>query len=539
MADLLKITVGDLLDERASQFPGNEVLIDIPQRKRFTYQEFTGQVNQLARGFTRLGLQKGDHVALWASNSFQWIITQFAIAKIGAVLISVDMNYKLEQLDYLLRQSDSKCLVTVEGIKGSENLEMVRQLSPGEAHRSHLPELKHIVLISDRPQEGMFRWTEILDMGEGVSDHVLKERQHACHDEDIVTILYTSGTTGAPKGVMSTHYGVINTTTASSENQKLTEEDRLCLSVPLSHMFGCICVVLAAVIRGAGVVIPSQTFDPLKILEAIERERCTALYGSPSSFIAIMEHPEFRRFDLKTLRTGIMGGAQCPMEVMKRVVGDMGAREIVVGYGQTEASSWVTQTRPEDRLELRVSTVGRPLPNVEVKVIDSNSGQEVTRGVSGEICARGFTMKGYYKMPAATVHAIDPQGWLHTGDVGTMDQEGYLRTSGRLKEMINKGGEVIYPTEIEEVLFNCPKVSNAQVFGVPSKAVGEEIAAWIKLEEGAIASAEEILQHCRKKLPETHLPRYIKFVEEYPMTPLGKIQKFKMREMAIREYGLE
>jgi fatty-acyl-CoA synthase len=539
MADLLKITVGDLLDERASQFPGNEVLIDIPQRKRFTYQEFTGQVNQLARGFTRLGLQKGDHVALWASNSFQWIITQFAIAKIGAVLISVDMNYKLEQLDYLLRQSDSKCLVTVEGIKGSENLEMVRQLSPGEAHRSHLPELKHIVLISDRPQEGMFRWTEILDMGEGVSDHVLKERQHACHDEDIVTILYTSGTTGAPKGVMSTHDGVINTTAASSENQKLTEEDRLCLSVPLSHMFGCICVVLAAVIRGAGVVIPSQTFDPLKILEAIERERCTALYGSPSSFIAIMEHPEFRRFDLKTLRTGIMGGAQCPMEVMKRVVGDMGAREIVVGYGQTEASSWVTQTRPEDRLELRVSTVGRPLPNVEVKVIDSNSGQEVTRGVSGEICARGFTMKGYYKMPAATVHAIDPQGWLHTGDVGTMDQEGYLRTSGRLKEMINKGGEVIYPTEIEEVLFNCPKVSNAQVFGVPSKAVGEEIAAWIKLEEGAIASAEEILQHCRKKLPETHLPRYIKFVEEYPMTPLGKIQKFKMREMAIREYGLE
>jgi fatty-acyl-CoA synthase len=539
MADLLKITVGDLLDERASQFPGNEVLIDIPQRKRFTYQEFTGQVNQLARGFTRLGLQKGDHVALWASNSFQWIITQFAIAKIGAVLISVDMNYKLEQLDYLLRQSDSKCLVTVEGIKGSENLEMVRQLSPGEAHRSHLPELKHIVLISDRPQEGMFRWTEILDMGEGVSDHVLKERQHACHDEDIVTILYTSGTTGAPKGVMSTHDGVINTTAASSENQKLTEEDRLCLSVPLSHMFGCICVVLAAVIRGAGVVIPSQTFDPLKILEAIERERCTALYGSPSSFIAIMEHPEFRRFDLKTLRTGIMGGAQCPMEVMKRVVGDMGAREIVVGYGQTEASSWITQTRPEDRLELRVSTVGRPLPNVEVKVIDSNSGQEVTRGVSGEICARGFTMKGYYKMPAATVHAIDPQGWLHTGDVGTMDQEGYLRTSGRLKEMINKGGEVIYPTEIEEVLFNCPKVSNAQVFGVPSKAVGEEIAAWIKLEEGAIASAEEILQHCRKKLPETHLPRYIKFVEEYPMTPLGKIQKFKMREMAIREYGLE
>jgi fatty-acyl-CoA synthase len=538
MADLLKITVGDLLDEKAALFPDNEVLIDIPQGKRFTYREFTGQVNQLAKGFIKFGLQKGEHLALWAPNVYQWIITQFAIAKIGAVLISVDMHYQMEQLNYLLRQSDSKCLVTVEGMKGSENLEIVKHLCSGEANRSHLPELKNIVLISDRPQGGMFRWTEILDMGKDVSDRALNERQRACHGDDIVTILYTSGTTGTPKGVMSTHYGIINTTAASSENQRLTEKDQLCLSVPLSHMFGCICVVLGAVIKGAAIVIPSQTFDTLKILEALENERCTALYGSPSSFIAMMEHPEFKRFDLRTLRTGIMGGAQCPMEVMKRVVGDMGAREIVVGYGQTESSSWITQTRPEDPLELRVSTVGRSLPNVEVKVIDSNSGQEASRGAPGEICARGFTMKGYYKMPAATVHAVDPQGWLHTGDVGTMDKEGYVRTSGRLKEMINKGGEVIYPTEIEEVLFTHPKVSNAQVFGVPNKGTGEEVAAWIKLEEGATASAEEILQHCRAKLPESHLPRFIKFVEEFPMTPLGKIQKFKIREMAVREYGL-
>jgi fatty-acyl-CoA synthase len=538
MADLLKITVGDLLDEKAALFPDNEVLIDIPQGKRFTYREFTGQVNQLAKGFIKFGLQKGEHLALWAPNVYQWIITQFAIAKIGVVLISVDMHYQMEQLNYLLRQSDSKCLVTVEGMKGSENLEIVKHLCSGEANRSHLPELKNIVLISDRPQGGMFRWTEILDMGKDVSDRALNERQRACHGDDIVTILYTSGTTGTPKGVMSTHYGIINTTAASSENQRLTEKDRLCLSVPLSHMFGCICVVLGAVIKGAAIVIPSQTFDTLKILEALENERCTALYGSPSSFIAMMEHPEFKRFDLRTLRTGIMGGAQCPMEVMKRVVGDMGAREIVVGYGQTESSSWITQTRPEDPLELRVSTVGRSLPNVEVKVIDSNSGQEASRGAPGEICARGFTMKGYYKMPAATVHAVDPQGWLHTGDVGTMDKEGYVRTSGRLKEMINKGGEVIYPTEIEEVLFTHPKVSNAQVFGVPNKGTGEEVAAWIKLEEGATASAEEILQHCRAKLPESHLPWFIKFVEEFPMTPLGKIQKFKIREMAVREYGL-
>jgi fatty-acyl-CoA synthase len=539
MVDLLRTTLGDLLDERASQFPKNEVLVDIPQTERFTYHEFTGRVNQLAKGFIKLGLQKGDHVALWAPNSSQWIMTQFALAKTGAVLISVDLNYQLEQLDYLLRQSDSRCLVTVEGTKGSENIEMIKRLRSGEATRSPLPELKDIILISDRPQEKMVRWTDILDMGQAVSDHTLKERQRAGRDDDIVTILYTSGTTGSPKGVMSTHYGVINTTSASSDNQKLTENDRLCLSVPLSHMFGCICVVLAAVIKGACVVIPAQTFDPLKNLEAIERGRCSALYGSPSSFIAMMEHPEFKRFNLGTLRTGIMGGAQCPMEVMKRVVSDMGAAEIVVGYGQTEASSWITQTRPEDPLELRVSTVGRPLPNVEVKVIDPNSGQEVPGGVSGEICARGFSMKGYYKMPAATAHALDPQGWLHTGDVGTMDKEGYVRTSGRLKEVINKAGEMIYPTEIEEVLFTYPKVSNAQVFGVPNKATWEDVAAWIKLEEGTTASVEEILLHCRAKLPQSHIPRFIKFVEDFPMTPLGKIQKFKMREMAIKEYGLE
>lgn len=506
MADLMNITVGDLLDKRSSEFPQNEILVDIPQEKRLTYQAFLEQVNQLAKGFLALGLQKGERVALWAPNCSQWIIAQFAIGKIGAILVSVDMNCRLEQLDYFLRQSESRCLITVEGLKGSENLEMVEQLVSGRSTGGGLPDLKNVLFLSDRPHPGMLNWREVLEMGKGVSDRVLKERQRGCHHDDIVTILYTSGTTGAPKGVMSTHYAVINTTAASSENQRLTEKDRLCLSIPLSHMFGCICVVLAAVIRGAAVVIPSQTFDPLKILEALERERCTALYGSPSSFIALMEHPEFRRFGLGTLRTGIMGGAQCPMEVMKKVVGELGSKEIVVGYGQTEASSWITQTRPEDPLELRVSTVGRPLPNVEVKIIDSNSGKEASHGTPGEICAKGFVMKGYYKMPAATVSAIDPQGWLHTGDLGTMDKEGYVRTSGRLKEVINKGGEMIYPTEIEEVLFSHPKISNAQVFGVPNKAMGEEVAAWIKLEEGATSSAEEILHYCRAKLPLYRLP---------------------------------
>ena len=355
---------------------------------------------------------------------------------------------------------------------------------------------------------------------------------------DVATLLYTSGTTGAPKGVMSTHFGIANTTLASAANQKLTEKDRLCLSVPLSHMFGCICVALAGMIKGAALVIPSATFDPKKVLEAIATERCTTIYGSPAAFIAMMEHPEYRKFNLQSLRTGIMGGAQCPLEVMKRVAGEMGAKEIVIGYGQTEASSWVTMTRPDDPLELRVSTVGRALPNVEVKLIDPLSGQEVSTGAIGEICARGFNMKGYYKMPAATANAVDSEGWLHTGDLGTMDAEGYVRTTGRMKDVIVCGGETIYPTEIEEILFCHPKISNVQVFGVPARTSGEDVAAWIRLEEGASATEDEILQYCREKLPVPSLPRYIKFVREFPMTLLGKVQKFRMREISIKEYGL-
>ena len=522
------------------------MLIDLPKGKRYSYKEFLDSVNQLAKGFLKLGLRKGEHVALWAPNRSEWIITEFAIAKIGAVLISVDINYQPQQLEYLLKQSDSRSLVMTEGLNGSENIEMIQKICPeikdsipGQLNTSTLPELKNLFLISDQSCPGMFNWREILEMGKDVPDRILTERQGSCHEDDVVTVLYTSGTTGAPKGVMSTHFGMMNTTLASAENQKLTEKDRFCLSVPLSHMFGCICITLAAVIKGATIVIPSETFNPRKILEAIEKERCTAIYGSPNAFIALMEDPQYQTFNLQSLRTGIMGGAQCPMEVMRKVVDEMGANEIVIGYGQTESSSWITQTHPDDPLELRVSTVGRALPNVEVKIIDSVSGQEVRRGVVGEICAKGFNMKGYYKMPAATSHAIDSDGWLHTGDLGTMDDEGYIRTAGRLKEVIIKGGETIYPTEIEEVLFNHPKILNVQVFGLPDKKGGEEIAAWIKLEEGTTATEDEIIQYCQGKIPDFHLPRYIKFVKEFPMTPLGKIQKFKMREMAIKEYNIE
>ncbi len=546
MTELMRLTVGSLLDKAASKFPDSEALIDLPRGKRYSYREFLRIVNQLAKGFLRLGLKKGEHLSLWAPNRSEWIITELAIAKIGAILISVDPNSQPQQLEYLLKQSDSRSLVMTEGLKGSEYIEMIQEICPeikgsipGQLNVSALPELKNLILISDQSRPGMLNWREILEMGRELPDHLLAERQASCHEDDVVTVLYTSGTTGVPKGVMSTHFGMINTTLASARNQKLTEKDRLCVSVPLSHMFGCVCITFAAVLKGATIVIPSETFNPRQILEAIEKEGCTAIYGSPNVFIALMGDPRYISFNLQSLRTGIMGGAQCPMEVMRKVVEEMGAKEIVIGYGQTEASSWITQTHPDDPLELRVSTVGQALPNVEVKIIDSASGQEVKRGRVGEICARGFNMKGYYKMPAATSNAMDPEGWLHTGDLGTMDDHGYIRTTGRLKEVIIKGGETIYPTEIEEVLFTHPEILNVQVFGVPDKKAGEEIAAWIKLEEGMTITEAEIIRYCRGKIPDSHLPRYIKFVKEFPMTPLGKIQKFKMREIAIEEYGLK
>jgi fatty-acyl-CoA synthase len=545
METFSRMTVGDLFDAAASRFPDREALVDIPGGRRYSYRELRRIVTRLAGGFLKLGIAKGEHLALWTPNRAEYIITELAAVKIGAVPVSIDTNAQPQQLEYLLRQSDSQTLILAEGLNGTDFIATIRRLcpeidrsEPGRLECRALPELRRLVAIADRRPPGMFTWNDVLESGSDAPGLRLAERQRSCHKDDIATLLYTSGTTGAPKGVMSTHAGIIATTLASADNQRLTEEDRLCLSVPLAHMFGCICVTLAAVAKGAAIVIPAEGFDPKSALAAIANEKCTAIYGSPGLFIAMLEDPDYKTFDLRSLRTGIMGGAQCPLDVMKRIVEEMGAREIVIGYGQTEASSWITMTRPDDPLELRVSTVGKPLPPVEVKLIDPQSGREVPTGAVGEICARGLNMKGYYKMPAATAGAIDSEGWLHTGDLGSMDANGYLRTAGRIKEVIVSGEETIYPAEIEEILFSHPKISNAQVFGVPGGPSGEEIAAWIKPEEGAVITEEEVLLYCREKLPVSRVPRYIKFVKAFPTTPLGKVQKFRMREIAVKEYGL-
>lgn len=417
MPELRAIHTAELLRDVSERSPLRNALIHVERGVRYTYKEFTHAIDQLARGLIGLGIKKDGHVAIWAANLPEWAITMFAIARIGGVLVSVDPFYQADQVEYLLRQSDSQTLVFMKGSKGDEFLRILLELAPdlGESEpgllRTHrLPQLKNIILISEDTFPGVFLWKQVLEKGEDVPPLVLEERTSKCQPDDIFTLLYTSGTTGPPKGVMSSHVALISKSIASAEFQRLSERDRLCLPIPLFHMFGCICVLLTAVAWGATAVIPSETFDPTMTLRAIEQEKCTALYGAPSLFISLLEHPQFDDFDLSSLRTGIIGGSPCPLEVMKQVVERMGAREITIGYGATEASSWITQTKTDDPLEARVSTIGRACPHIEVKIVDPRSGHELPDEVQGELCTRGLLMKGYYQMPAATAEAIDQGG---------------------------------------------------------------------------------------------------------------------------------
>ncbi|WP_134701518.1 AMP-binding protein [Ammoniphilus sp. YIM 78166] len=545
MAELHYTTIGDLLDSTTAKYPDKDAVVYIERDLRYSYKQFQETCNQVAKGLISLDIQKGEHIAIWATNVPEWVVTQFASAKMGAVLVTVNTSYRAHELEYLLHQSDSTTLLLIDGYRGTSYTDIVYEICPelkealpGQLQSQRLPKLKNVIYLGEETKPGMYKWSDLVDQGSAISDRDLIARQAQLKPEDVINMQYTSGTTGFPKGVMLSHYNIINNALNVAESQRITENDKICIPVPFFHCFGCVMGTLASVATGA-TMVPLVTFDPERVLKAVELEKCTALYGVPTMFIAELNHPAFHTYDLSSLRTGIMAGSPCPIEVMKKVVELMGAKEVTIAYGQTESSPVITQTRYNDSIERRVSTVGKALENVEVKIVDPATGEEVERTVQGELCTRGYhVMAGYYNMPEQTSKAIDVDGWLHTGDLATMDEQGYVKITGRLKDMIIRGGENIYPREIEEFLYTHPKIFDVQVVGVPDERYGEQVAAFIKVKEGEVLSPEEVKAFCEGRIARYKIPYYIHIVQEYPMTASGKIQKYKLRELAITKNNL-
>ena len=549
----LKMTIGELLGRQASRFSDRDALVHVDWNIRYTWNEFKDECDRIARGLMALGISKGDHVALWATNYPEWVVAQFATAQIGAILVTVNPAYRTHELEYLLRQSDAAALMLIGNFRTSDYVGMLGEVvpevassTPGQLQCDRLPNLGNVIYIQPHdgsPAEappGMIGWASLRDLGNEISSEALAQRESECHPDDVICIMYTSGTTGNPKGVMLTHHNLVANAAYTREGLGFTEDDRLCIPVPFYHCFGSVLGTLCCATAAAAMIIPSEYFDPEKALVAVEKEQCTAIHGVPTMFIAELEHSEFDRYDLGSLRTGIMAGSPCPIEVMRQVIDRMGCREMTVGYGLTEAAPIITLTRSDDGIERRVSTVGTAIPYVEVKIIDPETGEEAPVGEQGELCSRSFmNMKGYYKMPEATEAAIDSDDWLHTGDLATVDAEGYYKITGRSKDMIIRGGENVYPREIEEFLYTNPKVADVQVIGVPDQRFGEEIMAWVMLRGGQEATEDEIREFCRGKIAHYKVPRYVKFVSEFPMTVTGKIQKYIMRDVSIQELKLE
>ncbi|MEG7333868.1 AMP-binding protein [Bacillus sp. 0102A] len=545
MAELIHSTIGRLLEQTAETYPDQEAVVYPDRHIRYTYAQFDSLCRQTAKALMRMGIGKGDHVAIWASNIPEWLAVQFAAAKIGAVLVTVNTNYQAHELDYLLKQSDAAALIVMDSYRGTSYTDILNSLipelqiaEPGQLTSERYPFLKTLIYIGDKPLPGMYHWGDTERFAKTVTDAELEARMNSLEKDDVINMQYTSGTTGFPKGVMLTHFNVINNAANIAECMALTSQDRMCIPVPFFHCFGCVLGVLACVSVGAA-MIPVQEFDPVSVLKTVEKEKCTALHGVPTMFIAELHHPDFEAYDLSTLRTGIMAGSPCPSEVMKAVIEKMGMKDITIAYGQTEASPVITQTRANDSFIRRVNTTGRALPHAEVKIVEPGTCQEVQRGVQGELCTRGYhVMKGYYKDKEATRKAINYDGWLFTGDLAVMDEDGYCRITGRLKDMLIRGGENIYPRETEEFLYQHPDILDVQVVGVPDAKFGEEAAAWIKLKDGKTASPEEIKDYCKGKIARHKIPRYVIFTDEYPMTASGKIQKYKLREKTIEMFNL-
>ena len=517
------------------------------QNRRFTYTEFLDSTEQFARALLHIGIQKGDRVGIWATNCFEWVIAQFATAKVGAILVNINPSYRAYELKYALAQSQCRTLIMVPRFRDSDFVSIffetcpeARTARPGAFSSESLPYLRELILIGNSAPSSFWCWEEVVQMGNLASEDDLRAREQSLSFDDPINIQYTSGTTGRPKGALLTHHNLVNNGLLVGECMKLGPSDKICIPVPFYHCFGMVMGNIAAVVVGATMVVPAEHFDPLATLRAVANEKCTALYGVSTMFLGELEHPEFSKFDLSSLRTGIMAGAPCPTLLMKRVVNEMNCREITIAYGQTESSPVITQTRTDDDFELRVNTVGKVLPHTEVKIVDALTGEIVPLGLSGELCTRGYAvMKGYYNNEQATRAAIDENRWLHTGDLAIMDDESYCKIVGRANDMIIRGGENIYPREIEEFLYTCPGISEIQVFGIPDEKFGEEIAAFVKLKVDAGTTLEEIRAFCKGKIASFKIPKHIKFVDEFPMTVTGKIQKFRMREILVEELGLQ
>jgi fatty-acyl-CoA synthase len=543
---LIGKTVGQFFDEACAKWAARPALVVRHQKVRLRYDELRQAVDKLAAGLLTLGLHPGDRIGIWSPNNSEWVLTQFATAKAGLILVNINPSYRIAELEYALNKVGCRALILAEHFKTSDYIGTLRELAPelgraqpGQLQAARLPSLRSVVLLGDSWHPGTFRFAEIMTRG-GLkeAERIAALRPQLQFDEPI-NIQFTSGTTGFPKGATLSHHNILNNGFFIGEAMRLTSEDRLCIPVPLYHCFGMVLGNLAALTHGACMVFPGEGFDPLATLQAVAEERCTALHGVPTMFIAQLDHPEFQKFDLSSLRTGIMAGSPCPIEVMKRAVAKMNLSEITIAYGMTETSPVSFQSSTADPLERRVSTVGRIQPHIEVKIID-REGRIVPAGTPGELLTRGYcVMLGYWGDEARTREAIDAARWMHTGDLATIDAEGYCNIVGRIKDMVIRGGENVYPREIEEFLYRHPKIQDVQVIGVPDDRYGEEICAWVKLRPGVSASEEEIRAFCRDQIAHYKVPRYIKFVDEFPMTVTGKIQKFIMRERTIAELGLK
>jgi len=525
---LLGETIGDSLRQIAAQYGGSEALVDVPTGRRWTYADLDADSDAVAIGLLDAGIGKGDRVGIWAPNCAEWVLLQYGTAKIGAILVNINPAYRSHELDYVLRQSGIRLLVTAESFKTSDYRGMVDEVRDG------LEGLEQVIYI------GTGDWDRLMAAGASAGRSALAERSAALAFDDPINIQYTSGTTGFPKGATLSHHNILNNGFFIGEGCRYTAADRVCIPVPFYHCFGMVLGNLACTTHGACIVIPAPGFEPAATLAAVQAEKCTSLYGVPTMFIAELALPDFASYDLSTLRTGIMAGSPCPVEVMKRVVGEMHMDEVTICYGMTETSPVSTQTRADDDMERRVSTVGRVHPHVEIKVIDPETGLVLPRGSHGELCTRGYSvMLGYWDEPAKTAEAIDAARWMHTGDLAVMDEAGYLNIVGRIKDMVIRGGENVYPREVEEFLYTHPAIVDVQVIGVPDVKYGEELCAWVKLRPGAELTAEQVREFCAGKIAHYKIPRYVRVTEDFPMTVTGKVQKFKMRETSVHELGLQ